>query len=172
MEEKMKKLLLEYFDKLPIKAKELLLTEKSYEILEYYADWDFAFESPIEEILYIALEKVNKNNNLNIYIFPQTEIKCKNGNNYRTDFAIFYDEWVNPDIKEEFALAIECDGYEFHQKTKKQVERDNKREYDLKMNGWEILRFSGSEIYNNPMECADKIIKYVIEKNDLKIEDK
>ena len=35
-------------------------------------------------------------------------------------------------------ILIECDGYEFHQKTKKQVENDNKREYDIKMLGYNI----------------------------------
>lgn len=167
-----KKLLLEYFDKLPFKAKELILNQESFQILEDIALWENYLESPIEEILYIALLKKMNEYNLDLFIEAQTEIECKNGNIYRADFTIWYDDIVNQGLKEDFALAIECDGYEFHQKTKKQVEKDNKREYDLKMNGWEILRFSGSEIYNSPMECADKIIKYVIEKNDLKIEDK
>jgi very-short-patch-repair endonuclease len=134
--------------------------------------WREELESPIEEILRAALEKKMLEYNLLWYIESQTEIECKNSNIYRADFTIWYDKLVNRELKEDFALVVECDGYEFHQKTKKQVEKDNKREYDLKMNGWEIYRFSGSEIYNEPMECADKIIKYVIEKNNLEIEDK
>lgn len=169
---KEKKLLIEYFDKLPFKAKELIFTEENYKLIDRISMWREELESPIEEILRAALEKKMLEYNLLWYIESQTEIECKNGNIYRADFTIWYDKLVNRELKEDFALVIECDGYGFHQKTKKQVEKDNKREYDLKMNGWEILRFSGSEIYNEPMECADKIIKYVIEKNNLEIEDK
>lgn len=172
MKEERNKRLLEYFDKLPFKAKELILTKENYELIDKIYGWQDELESPIEAILRVALEKKLLEYNLIWYIESQTEIECKNGNVYRADFTIWYDEIVNREMEEDFALVIECDGHEFHQKTKKQVEKDNKREYDLKMNGWEILRFSGSEIYNNPMECADKIIKYVIEKNDLKIEEK
>lgn len=169
---KEKNLLIEYFDKLPYKAKELILTKESYNILEGVEIWRHELESPIEEILRVALEKKMIEYNKSWFVESQTEIECKNGNTYRADFTIWHDDILNWELKEEFALVIECDGHEFHQKTKKQVEKDNKREYDLKMNGWEILRFSGSEIYNEPMECADKIIKYVIEKNNLEIDNK
>lgn len=53
---------------------------------------------------------------------------------------------------------------EFHQKTKEQVQKDNEREYDLKMAGYEILRFSGTQIFNNPIKCAEDTYNYIIKK--------
>ena len=67
--------------------------------------------------------------------------------------ADFYVEKAN--------LIIECDGHDYHQKTKEQVIRDNEREYDLKMAGYNILRFSGSQIYNHPFECAEEAYLYI-----------
>lgn len=63
-----------------------------------------------------------------------------------------------------YKLIIECDGYEFHQKTRQQVQKDNEREYDLKMAGYEILRFSGSQIYNEPLKCAEDTYNYIMKK--------
>lgn len=60
---------------------------------------------------------------------------------------------------------IECDGHEFHEKTKEQVIYDNEREYKLKSAGYDVLHFSGSEIYNNPYECAEKTLNYISKNN-------
>lgn len=46
-------------------------------------------------------------------------------------------------------LVIECDGHDFHEKTKEQAIHDKKRDRKLITNGFLILRFTGSEIYNN-----------------------
>ena len=59
-------------------------------------------------------------------------------------------------------MLVECDGHDFHEKTKEQVEKDNEREYELKMAVYEILRFSGSQIYNNPFKCANDVYDYLI----------
>ena len=37
-----------------------------------------------------------------------------------------------------------------------------KREYDLKMAGYEVLRFSGSQIYNEPFKCAEDTYNYIM----------
>ena len=112
---KEKNLLIEYFDKLPYKAKELILTKESYNILEGVEIWRHELESPIEEILRVALEKKMIEYNKSWFVESQTEIECKNGNTYRADFTIWHDDILNWELKEEFALVIECDGHEFHQ---------------------------------------------------------
>ena len=61
---------------------------------------------------------------------------------------------------------IECDGYEFHQKTKEQIIYDNERERNLKKEGYEIIRFSGSEIISNPYKCVQDIIDIILSKCD------
>lgn len=155
--------LLETFENLPTKAKLLIIKHNNFNIVEdidMYIDY---INSPIEKIFLTAFLIYSMEKNKDIFIEPQTEIECNN-KKYIVDFEIRYDEMCNPNFKKDFNLIIECDGYDFHQKTKKQVEYDNNREYDLKLQGYQILRFSGSEIYNEPMKCIEKVIKYIEEK--------
>ena len=61
-------------------------------------------------------------------------------------------------------FGIECDGYEFHQKTKQQVEYDNQRQRDLQNEGIEIIRFSGSEVWEKPYKCVQEVQKIILSK--------
>lgn len=123
-------------------------------------------ESPIEQILAIYMERVNLLG-IGLYnpfidviaIQKQQNIKCGK-NTYRVDFLITV-EYKNQGIK---GFVIECDGHEFHQKTKEQVEKDNKRTRDLQLKGLEVLRFSGTEIYNRPYKCAREIVNIILSK--------
>lgn len=123
-------------------------------------------ESPIEQLLAIELAD-SRLDEINIYnpfidvvgIDKQKEITVKN-KKYRVDFLI-------PVIyknQENINFIIECDGYEFHQKTKKQVENDNKRMRDLQEAGYEIIRFSGTEIYHKPYKCVMNIKDIILSK--------
>lgn len=165
-----KEMLIDIFDDLPYKAKEIILNDKTFELIDEVSCMLEYLESPIEKILYIALIKEIKKTNYYWYIDAQTEIECDE-KTYRADFTIEYDEICNNNLDENFKLDIECDGYEFHQKTKEQVRKDNEREYNLKTSGWDILRFSGSQIYNEPTKCAKDILKYIALKNNIKIGD-
>lgn len=152
------------FNQLSEKTRILLLN-----FLQYYNDIDIigalGVESPIEEILFISINIYCKIYSLpEIYLLPQFEIETNN-KKYRADFVYFEDKYINKEYNSGKKIVIECDGYEFHQKTKEQVKNDNEREYDLKMAGYEVLRFSGSQIYNAPMTCAEKIYNYIIHKS-------
>jgi len=74
---------------------------------------------------------------------------------YRVDFRILFPK--NPKLK----IIIECDGHNFHEKTKEQAIRDKKRDRNLTKLGFKILRFSGSEIYNNVEDCVKEIFSLV-----------
>ena len=157
--------MLESFEDLPTKAKELILNnikDIDDEILELILLDSINCDSPIEIILETAIHIKSQGS---LFIEPQCEIKTKN-KTYIADFCIYGDEYINSFLKKDFQLIIECDGYEFHQKSKKQVYYDNKREYDIKMENYEILRFSGSKIYNEPLKCAEEILNYIKEKNE------
>lgn len=54
-------------------------------------------------------------------------------------------------------LIIECDGHNFHEKTKEQAARDKKRDRDLSAIKATVIRFTGSEIYRNPTSVKDEI---------------
>lgn len=58
-------------------------------------------------------------------------------------------------------VAIECDGHEFHEKTKEQVARDKSRDRALQIAGVRVFRFSGSEIYRRPRDCAREVLAFV-----------
>lgn len=49
-----------------------------------------------------------------------------------------------------FAI-IECDGHDFHERTKEQAARDRDRDRPVQEMGWRIMRFTGSELYREPI---------------------
>lgn len=163
-------LFLEMFISSPKKVQQLLMLPLVEQHL--YPDFwnDEEIKSPIEQIFITAFDLYCKlENKKQIYLFSQKKILC-NEKTYYIDFVFEADDYLshllwNGNIKNnKFKLAIECDGYEFHQKTKEQVQHDNEREYDLKMAGYEVLRFSGTQIYNNPLKCAEDTYNYIIKK--------
>lgn len=54
-------------------------------------------------------------------------------------------------------LVVECDGHDFHEKTKAQAARDKARDRDLVMAGYEVFRFTGSELWRDPWGCAEQV---------------
>ena len=59
-------------------------------------------------------------------------------------------------------VVIECDGHDFHEKTKDQAAHDKKRDRFLIEQGHKVLHFTGSEIYNNSDKCANQAIMLLI----------
>jgi very-short-patch-repair endonuclease len=113
-------------------------------------------ESPIERMLGVGLyntqsywETLADNRALNI--FPQMDITCGK-KIYRVDFEI--NTIVNGKEK---SVVIECDGHEFHEKTKQQAIKNRQRERDLIKIGYTVVRFTGSEIFNNLYKCINEI---------------
>lgn len=88
-----------------------------------------------------------KDKEINTYVTCQQDI-----GEYRVDFLLR--TYFKGNFKD---IIIECDGHNFHGKTKEQVARDKKRDRYLTSMGYFILRFSGSEIYNNPDKCIEEI---------------
>lgn len=82
---------------------------------------------------------------------------------YRVDFLIEQFKH-DPESKDGFgfsrAVIVECDGHEFHEKTKQQAKRDRQRERAIQALGYQILRFTGSEIFNDPFKCAEEVLRF------------
>lgn len=73
---------------------------------------------------------------------------------YRADFVLF----VRADAKGKvFRFIIECDGHDFHERTKEQAQRDKSRDRKLSSHGFTVLRFTGSEVYRNARKCAKEV---------------
>ena len=134
-------------------------------VCNFNVDYEYCLadcESPIEQMLSLELERLAREGKLDIVMLVdvvaierQKEINC-NGNIYRADFAIYVSYW-----NAKKCFLIECDGYEFHQKTKEQVENDNRRTRDLQLAGYEVIRFSGTEIYHRPYQCALEVKRII-----------
>jgi very-short-patch-repair endonuclease len=151
---------LEEFLKLPSKVQELLLINNIHNKI-YPTIFCEGIQSPIEQIFITAFELYMQFLNKEyIFLFSQKEI-FTNEKRYIVDFFFESDQYVNL-FETNKKIIIECDGYNFHQKTKEQIKHDNEREYDLKMAGYEIIRFSGSQIYNEPFKCAEDTYNYIM----------
>lgn len=123
-------------------------------------------ESPVEQLLAISLEKINLlqmfkyNPFVDVIAIDKQEWLDCNGKQYRVDFLIpvIYKNQENK------MFVVECDGHEFHQKTKKQVEKDNERNRNLQKAGYEVIRFSGTEIWHRSDQCASEIRNIILSK--------
>lgn len=116
----------------------------------------FKKQTPIEKIMNLALwcEFFD--------MLPwATEIEQqKQLGDYRVDFLL---TTMNIEGKK-VSIVIECDGHDFHEKTKEQASRDKKRDRELQKMGYPVFRFSGSDIWNKPIYCATEVFDYVREK--------
>jgi very-short-patch-repair endonuclease len=83
-------------------------------------------------------------------IYPQVSIGP-----YRAD--IYFEVFDSETLKCWFRLDIECDGHEFHERTKDQAARDKRRDRWFQAKGISVARFTGSEIWASPSDCADQI---------------
>lgn len=83
--------------------------------------------------------------------------------NYRADFYLEAFDVIDPGPDATVApkpwirLVIECDGHDFHERTKEQARSDKRRDRWFQTHGISVLRFAGSEIWADPLGCVDQI---------------
>lgn len=107
-------------------------------------------ESPIETLLLKEIIKISEVADLNI----ETQKEFKVGNNrYRGDIYISFN---NQNSKN--GVLIECDGHDYHERSKEQATKDKRRDRALIGLGILTMRFTGSEIWKSPSKCAKEII--------------
>lgn len=63
------------------------------------------------------------------------------------------------EIPIEVQVIVECDGHEFHERTKEQAAYDRKRDRALQEVGFKVFRFTGSEIWADVFACASETIE-------------
>lgn len=57
-------------------------------------------------------------------------------------------------------LIVECDGHDFHERTKEQAAKDRARDRLSLMEGFDCFRFTGSELWRDPFACAKQIVEW------------
>lgn len=163
------KRLRENFDKLPDRAKEMFFVlcgadkeNGTSNSIGFAIDNEFYIcgQSPIEQIFYFGFEMAIYLDRLSdpsytslLYIEPQYRITRNDGGTYIADFMI------HSDCGDRY-LIIECDGHEFHEKTKEQVAYRNDRDIELKSLGYDVIHLNGSQIYKEPFKYVSEIYEY------------
>ncbi len=80
-------------------------------------------------------------------------------------------KFIRPDMflwipsKPEFKLIVECDGFAYHS-DKLSFSRDRSRDRLLQSKGFQVFRFSGPEIFNDPVGKAIELCNYLFEKRE------
>ena len=144
--------------------------------------------TPVEQIFWVAyciysvnLKKYHEINNSYDNIFPipinlcfieemkpQDELLI-NGRKFKPDFVIDFSRkntdgfYIYPKFKD-LKYVVEIDGFDYHSK-KEQMNYDYERENFLKANGYNVIRFTGSQVYRKPYNCVNDFITIVL--NDI-----
>lgn len=122
-------------------------------------------ESPIEQLLSIEINRINLltihryNPAINVIDFEIQKEVCVNGAKYRADFYLEVAYYSRALVK----FVIECDGFDYHS-SREQMKRDYERTRVIQSAGYEVIKFTGREIYNGPYQCALEVLSAVVRK--------
>jgi very-short-patch-repair endonuclease len=132
-------------------------------------------QSPIEELFLIEwrYQTQHWSDYENIYIMPQYKI-----NNYRVDFMVFYVPGeIHPSKfskyflnNKKMCLIVELDSYLWHGSKPEQFAKEKARGRKLKKEGYNIMRFSGREIYRDVEKSIEEVLEYITEIEEKQLE--
>jgi very-short-patch-repair endonuclease len=127
---------------------------------------NFNISSPIEQLMYCAIDTVRDLNHLDmaephngkdgimgIGIFPQNKI-----GKYRCDFLVTYN---SQNINNE--VIVECDSQEFHERNEAERRYEKARDRFFVKQGYKVFHYTGSEIFKESLSLAREIISYLTE---------
>jgi len=148
---------------------EKLLEERGQDIKEEWEEMTktriSSCESPIEKLFLIewCYQTELYADYENFLIKPQYKI-----GDYRVDFLVYYKSLEH----KEWSLIVEIDSHIWHGSKPEQFAKEKKRERELKKEGYNLMRFSGREIYRNVKKCVEEVLEYLsnIENNVLEKE--
>jgi len=147
-------------------------------------------ETPIEMSMFLALAVVGgaladivtverggvefgPKHHTRLAIEPQAEL-----GEYRVDFflRLVYpvSDFLNPNIlpdgtwapthrEAEKLMIVECDGHDFHDRTKDQARKDRSRDRALQSLGYRVFRYTGSDIWEDVFKCAHEAVITLID---------
>lgn len=152
-----------YVEEIAKELKGIYFKTTNQELVESYQTDDV--ESPIEVLMLMALKRhsiIAREQGINPVINTQGVFHVE-GRKMRVDFLLTFPQNFtvkNKYFNREVKMIIECDGHDFHEKTKEQAQKDKSRDRILKASGYTVFRFTGSEIYRNAAGCAREIFNY------------
>lgn len=157
---------------LPVQKMMQWSAERTQSTVEFMMTSDMCGDTPIERALYAALNLYFRDYGYS-HCHPERgkrlaeDVPCEYGEiavekqtehgGFAVDFA-FKCKSARGVVK---WVIVECDGHDFHERTKEQAARDRARDRTLQRLGYVILRFTGREIWTDPMRCADEVISAI-----------
>ena len=88
-----------------------------------------------------------------VLVVPQASI-----GEYRADFLIIV---KLHERTEPLLIVVECDGHDFHERTKEQAAKDRRRDREMQAAGFKVFRFTGSEIFRDTIGCVTEISRFM-----------
>lgn len=87
-----------------------------------------------------------------------TQSPSQQGAEFRIDFFLSI---TNNDTGDMHYVCVEVDGHNFHEKTKEQAQRDKLKDRLLQRVGYQVLRYTGSEVYKNSGKVVGDIESHI-----------
>lgn len=83
---------------------------------------------------------------------------------FRADFLFLQlvEDAENERVNDVKKVVVEVDGHDFHERTKEQARNDRSRDRFMLREGFYVLRYTGSEVFNNPYVVAREIREFVM----------
>ena len=110
-------------------------------------------ESPIEALFYAAYTMAFPHLMLPPEPVLRMEQQAEIGK-YRADFLFSVAVDGGSERK---LLVVEIDGHDFHERTKEQAARDKTRDRWMTGAGYDVMRFTGSEVWANPFGAVQEV---------------
>ncbi len=102
----------------------------------------------------VVYEYLSLENRFHLILQPGLPNIRVDGRSVRPDLLF----WVPSD--DSIRIIVECDGFQYHS-DKVVFIRDRKRDRALKAEGYEVLRYSGTEIHNDPVAASMDLANYL-----------
>jgi very-short-patch-repair endonuclease len=141
-------------------------------------------QSPIELMMYFALVIIGYQRFTQVWLDPKHSLweprlasmydlisiqPQETIGPYRVDFLVtIHDRFFGPSGTNlrSHSVIVECDGHDFHEKTKEQASKDKKRDRFLQKHGLAVLRFSGSDVWKDAFSHANEVIEFITDKTE------
>lgn len=128
--------------------------ERRFLVELLFADWGIAEGFRVREVdIHDPTMPGEPRENAAIVLVPQAPLL-----GYSIDIAILVRRYGDDAI---LKIAVECDGHDFHERTKEQAEHDKKRDRAMQKAGYYVFRFTGSEIFRKGAERALEVSAFV-----------
>ena len=122
--------------------------------------WASFDQTAIESGGVVAAQRCDPTMHDHLYIHAQAPVGA-----YFADFMLTMQ--IKPGVLVKFPqglstrVAIELDGHDFHEKTRRQAAHDKKRDRYFTGESIPFLRFTGSEIHHNAEKCAADALEFL-----------